>query len=142
MTIWTSLVGNTFITEDNQLIYTDLNVRLPIVNSDSITIANSKAIVQSISRLLKTREGEIPYYRNYGLNLKQFVQKPLTRVTAQAIYDHVRNKIIEYEQRVNIIGAQTEADYDRGIITMVFTLQIKATGEVIQTDVLRVPVAV
>lgn len=128
--------------DQSSLIYTDLNVRLPVVNSTDINIANAKAILQGVTRLLKTQEGEIPYYRNYGLNLKRFIQKPLTEATANEIYDYVRKKIETYEQRVNILNAQTEADFNNGIIYMAFTLQVKSTGEIIQTDMFGVKVLV
>lgn len=128
--------------EDTSLIYTDLNVRLAVVGTDAINIANAKAILQSVSRLLMTQEGEIPYYRNYGLNLRQFVQKPLTQATANEIYDYVRGKIEKYEQRVNVIGANTEADFNNGIIYMQYTLQVKSTGEIIQTDMQGIKVLV
>lgn len=128
--------------DESSLIYTDLNVRLAVVGTDAINIANAKAILQSVSRLFMTQEGEIPYYRNYGLNLKKFIQKPLTKATANEIYDYVRNKIETYEQRVNIIGANTEADFGNGYIYMQFTLQVKSTGEIIQTDALGIQVLV
>ena len=75
-------------------------------------------------------------------HLRKFIQRPLTRATANEIYDYVRGKIETYEQRVNIIGANTEADFDNGIIYMQFTLQVKSTGEIIQTDALGVQVLV
>ena len=120
-------------------IYVDLNVRLPVVNTDAINITNSKAVLQSITRLFATQEGEIPYYRSYGLNLKQFLQRPLTQVTAQEIYNYVRRKIEMYEKRVDVVGANTNADFNNSVIYMSFTLRVKTTGEIIVTDILDVP---
>ena len=128
--------------DSEPLIYTDLNVRLDVVDTNDINIANAKAVLQAVSRLLMTQEGEIPYYRNYGLNLKRYIQRPLTQATANEIYDYVRKKIETYEQRVTVIGAQTDADFMGGYIYMTFTLQVNSTGEINQTDTLGVKVLV
>ena len=63
-------------------IYLDLNVRLDNVdNTDTMTIPDSKAVKQSLWRLLNTKEGEIPYYRSYGLDLEQFCQAHIFSVS-------------------------------------------------------------
>ena len=67
------------ITTAKDYINSDLNVRLPHVSpQDSAVIVDKEAILQSIYRLFETEEGEIPFYRTYGLNLKPYVQMPLT----------------------------------------------------------------
>lgn len=122
-------------------VYSDLNVKLPQVDgSDITTIKDIKAITQSIYRLFKTVQGEIPYYRSYGLNLKQFIQKPLTRSTTADIFDHVKQKILLYEPRANVVQAIASADKDNGIISLKYTISAKSTGELIQLEALNVKV--
>jgi phage baseplate assembly protein W len=122
-------------------VYKDLNVKLSKVdNSDATIITDEKVVVQSIWRLFTTQEGEIPYYRGYGLNLKQFIQKPLTKATVKDIHEHVKNKIGIYESRVEVIQADASADIDNGIITMIYSVKIKSTGQLVTLQALKVPV--
>ena len=68
----------------------DLNVRDPFVtDSTELMLKDTKVVVQSLWRLMMTEEGEIPNFRSYGLDVKQFSQYPLTKATANAIYDYV-----------------------------------------------------
>ena len=122
-------------------IFSDLNVRLPQINdNDQTIITDSQAVVQSAWRLLNTDEGEVPYCRGYGINLKQFLHAPLTKETASNIYDYVKQKITMYEQRVTVLQADVDADMDRGIITMILSLRVNSTGEIVQLPTLSVPV--
>ena len=115
-------------------VFSDLNVRLPEVNnSDTLTIYDSAAVTQSLIRLTKTREGSIPFFRQYGLNLEQFLHLPLTTSTAQDIINHCYDKINTYETRVNIVDSFTSANIDlvNGNITVKIVVQDKTTGELI-----------
>ena len=85
---------------NNGYIFKDLNVRDPYVtDSTDVMIYDSKVIVQSIWRLMNTEEGEIPNFRNYGLNIKQFMQYPLTEETVSSIYNYVKSRIEAFEDR-------------------------------------------
>lgn len=112
-------------------IYLDLNVRLDNVDSsDTMTISDSKAVKQSLWRLLCTKEGEIPYYRGYGLDLEQFCQAPMTKATGQDIHDYIMSKVEKYESRVTLASSpQVEADMDRGTMSFTYHFYVKATGE-------------
>lgn len=124
-------------------VFSDLNVRLSQVDdSDNTIISDKEAVAQSVYRLFSTVEGEIPYYRTYGLNLKQFIQKPLTKSTTADIFDHVKQKIITFEPRAEIVTAVANADRDNGVISLIFTIKVKATNELIQLQSLDVQVAV
>jgi len=122
-------------------VYKDLNVRLPQVDStDTTVVTDSKAVIQSIWRLFTTVEGEIPFYRGYGLNLNQFVQRPLNRATANDIDEYVKNKIKIYEPRVEVIRADATADLDNGIVALTYTVKVKATSQLITLQALKVTV--
>ncbi len=123
-------------------IFLDLNVRDPFVTtSTDLMIEDTKVIVQSVLRLLTTQEGEIPNYRSYGLDVKQFSQYPLTEKTANYIAKYVEGKINTYEKRVNIVESIMDADYDNNAITMTLILRIKSTGEIVKFPALSISVA-
>lgn len=114
-------------------IFLDLNVRDPFVSSSTETmLEDTKVVVQSVWRLLTTEEGEIPNYRNYGLNIKQFSQYPLNKRTANLIYNYVKERLSAFEQRATIIKGILGASYEDGVITMDFYLRVNSTGETVQ----------
>lgn len=124
-------------------VYSDLNVRLNTVDSNDIMIIHdAKAIKQSLYRLLYTEVGEIPFYRNYGLDLKQFVQKPLTPETAQSIFNYVESRIEAFEPRAEIIEAVTDVDWMNSSVIMEYTFRVKTTGEIFSIAPFVVPVGV
>ena len=99
-------------------IFSDLNVRDEFVSdSTSVLIYDTEDIIQSVWRLLNTEEGEIPNYRNYGINVKQFLQYPLAYETIKDIYDYVKGKIETYETRVSVYRANADVDFDNGLIS-------------------------
>ena len=123
-------------------IYLDLNARVPAVTTSlDVMIEDTKVIVQSVLRLITTEEGEIPNYRSYGLNLKQFSQYPLTKQTASMIAKYTEDKVRAYEQRVDILNTLMEADYINSAINMKMVLRIKSTGEIVQLPAIAVNVA-
>lgn len=123
-------------------IYSDLNVRLEnVASSDTMIITDAKAVLQSLTRLLFTEEGEIPYYRSYGLALKKFIQKPMTEATVNQIYSEVENKVRIFEPRAEIISATCDVNMDLGQIYLVFSARVKTTGEVIQLPLLTANVS-
>ena len=127
---------------NNGYIFKDLNVRDEFVTeSTDVMIYDAKVIVQSIWRLMNTEEGEIPNFRNYVLNIKQFMQYPLTEETVDGIYNYVRSRIEAFEDRADIIKADVDVSFEYGYIYMIFYLRIKATGDIIKMPTFTVQVA-
>ena len=114
-------------------IFTDLNVRDEFVTtSKDIMIFDTKVVVQSIWRLINTEVGEIPNFRSYGLNIKQFLQYPLNKETVEPIYNYVKNRVTAFEGRADIIRAEVDVDFNLGTISMEFYLRVKSTGETVK----------
>jgi phage baseplate assembly protein W len=129
------------ILNPNRYVNSDLNVRLPEVNSsDTTVIVDKEAVMQSIYRLFHTQEGEIPYYRGYGINLKQFLQKPLGPMLAQEIKEYIDDKIATYEQRVDVYKVNAASNYVNNSVVLQYYIRIKSTGEIIGLEPLVVPI--
>ena len=129
------------IMNPNRYINSDLNVRLQEVNSqDTAVIVDKEAVMQSIYRLWGTEEGEIPYYRGYGMNLKQFLQKPLGPMLARDIKEYVDGKIEAYEQRVEVYKVNAASDYVNQSVILQYYVRIKTTGEIVGLEPLVVPI--
>ena len=122
-------------------IFADLNVREKFVSDSNDTLLyDTKVVVQSIWRLITTEEGEIPNFRDYGLDVKQFVQHPLTEGTIDTIYNYVKDKVTTFEGRADIISAEVGVDLNNGIIKMEFILRVKSTGETVRLPVWNIQV--
>lgn len=129
------------IMNPNRYINSDLNVRLQEVNSqDTTVIVDKEAVMQSIYRLWGTEEGEIPYYRGYGMNLKQFLHKPLGPMLARDIKEYVDGKIEAYEQRVEVYKVNAASDYVNQSVILQYYVRIKTTGEIVGLEPLVVPI--
>ena len=125
----------------DKYINSDLNVRLQAVNpQDTTVIVDKEAVMQSIYRLWGTEEGEIPYYRGYGMNLKQFLQKPLGPMLASDIKEYVDGKIEAYEQRVEVYKVNAASDYVNQSVILQYYVRIKTTGEIVGLEPLVVPI--
>ena len=71
-------------------IFLDLNTRLSIIEpEDTMVVSDAQAIKQSLWRLFNTKEGEIPYFRGYGIDVEQFCQQPMNQDTAQEINEYI-----------------------------------------------------
>lgn len=110
------------------VVFSDINVRL-FDNTDKLLSTDAQAVFQSIYRLLTTMEGEIPYHRAYGCNLKRFLQYPLTENTANSIFEYCKTKVKEFEERGTLISANAIADYPNNTLKMQLVVQVTATGE-------------
>ena len=114
-------------------IFADLNARDSFVSdSTEILLFDTKVVVQSVWRLITTEEGEVPNFRGYGLNVKQFSQYPLTTETINDIYEYVKGKITTYEGRADVISAEVTTDMANGLIYMAFILRMKSSGETVK----------
>lgn len=125
----------------NKYINSDLNVRLSQVNDKDVTVIVDKdAILQSLYRLFNTEVGEIPNYRGYGLDLKQFIQKPLGKALAQEINEYVSSRINMYEQRVEIYQVNAVSNFETASVILQYYVRIKTTGEIVGLEPLVIPI--
>lgn len=124
-------------------ILVDLNVRLNEVDStDTITITNSFAIKQALIKLLNVQIGSIPYFRAYGVDIKQFLQYPLSESTGTEAYEHIKNQIEQFIKTVTILDNMSSItiDYDAVTIEIVIAVMNNQTGEVIILPAISIPV--
>lgn len=123
-------------------VFSDLNVRDPFVTSSKdVMIYDTKTVVQGVWRLLTTEEGEIPNFRQYGLSIKRFCQYPLTKETIDGIYEYVKSRLENFETRAEIIKADVDVNFEQGIISYVFYLRMRASGEVVKLPLFEVQVS-
>ena len=128
--------------EEGTYIYVDPNARdILVSDSTKAMLYNSKVVVQSVWRLFYTEEGEIPNFRNYGINIRQFLQYPLTDETINAIYEYVKRRVEIFENRAQVIRADVDIDFSTGKIFMIFFLRMLNNGEVVKLPTWTVQVS-
>ena len=121
-------------------IFLDLNARLSIVQpEDTMVVSDAQAVKQSLWRLFNTKEGEIPYFRGYGLDLEKYEQSPINKGTAEEIHDYIMGKVKMYEPRAGLYRApDVVANVDTGFFSFTYHFYVIATGEIIDLPVLHV----
>lgn len=112
-----------------QVVFSDINTRIVRPNEDKFLTTDAEAVFQSLWRLFTTHEGEIPYFRAYGCNLKRFEQLPLTESTADMIFEYLTNKVETWETRGTLESANAKADYNNNALYMQLTVKCNATNE-------------
>lgn len=110
------------------VVFSDLNTRFDTSNLKFLS-KDAQAVIQSIWRLITTEEAEIPYYRDYGCNLKQFEQYPMTEITADEIFEYIKERINKYEPRGELVSSDAIADLTNNTLHMKLYIKVKATGE-------------
>ena len=112
-----------------QVVFSDINTRIVRPTEDKFLTTDAEAVFQSMWRLFTTHEGEIPYFRAYGCNLKRFEQLPLTESTADMIFEYLTNKVETWETRGTLESANAKADYNNNALYMQLTVKCNATNE-------------
>ena len=112
-----------------KVVFSDINTRIIKPKEDRFLTTDAEAVFQSLWRLFTTVEGEIPYFRVYGCNLKRFEQLPLTEATADRIFEYLVNKVQRWEQRGTLVSANAKADYKNNTLFLQLTVMCNATGE-------------
>lgn len=84
------------------------------LNQDIIALKNESAIARSIRNIVFTLPGEKFFNSNFGSKLSRSLFENIDEISASIIRDEIKNSIINYEPRVNLINVKTYPDYDNG----------------------------
>lgn len=84
------------------------------LNQDIIALKNESAIAHSIRNIVFTLPGEKFFNSNFGSKLSRSLFENIDEISASIIRDEIKNSIINYEPRVNLINVKTYPDYDNG----------------------------
>ena len=82
------------------------------LNSDLIAIKNETAIARSIKNIVFTVPGEKFFTPNFGSNVRRMLFENIDEIAASNIRDEIRQSIINYEPRVELIDVSAIPDYD------------------------------
>lgn len=80
--------------------------RLRLNESDTV-----QAVLQQVAALLATRRGEVPFYREFGLEQK-FLDKPLN-IARPLLYLEVKEAIERFVPQAELVSVEITADESR-----------------------------
>lgn len=114
-------------------VYSDLDFDFILnSNKDIDLIYDGDAIKQSIRNIILTLIGERTRYQQpeFGSRIYSFLGEKVNNVIALEIADEIENAIINYEERVEIINVDSEADVEKQI----YKLKIQYKNKSINLD--------
>lgn len=94
------------------------------LNYDLISLKNESAISRSIRNIVFTLPGEKFFDPDFGSRVSRSLFENVDEISASIIRDEIRNSIINYEPRVELIDVQTKPDYDNGEFNVTIVYRI------------------
>jgi len=94
------------------------------LNSDLIALRNENAIARSVRNIVFTLPGEKFFDENFGSNISRTLFENVDDITASIIVDEIRQSIINYEPRVQLIDVQAFPDYDNNSFDVTIIYEI------------------
>ena len=82
------------------------------VTDDLVTVKDKVAIAQSISNLLQTNNGERPFNPDLGSGIRELLFEQADWGTAAAISGRVRECLVKYEPRINVLTVNADPDFN------------------------------
>lgn len=82
-----------------------------------------RSILQNIQTIMKTRQGSVPMYREFGLPMR-FIDKPIN-IAQQICYVEVREAIGSFEPRAEVVDIDfDESNAGAGVLIPVVEVRI------------------
>lgn len=81
-----------------------------------------KSILQNISILLRTFRGEVPLFRDFGLQMS-FLDRPIS-VAAPIMVAEIKEAIMKFEPRAELVSVEFQKQDPSGILLPVVEVRI------------------
>jgi phage baseplate assembly protein W len=94
------------------------------LNFDLIALKNESAIARSVRNIVFTLPGEKFFDQDFGSRVSRSLFENVDEISASIIRDEIRNSIINYESRVELIDVKTKPDYDNGAFDVTIVYRI------------------
>ena len=94
------------------------------LNYDLIALKNETAIARSIRNLIFTYPGEVFFNDNLGSRVSRSLFENIDDITASIIKDEIKNTIINYEPRVQLIEVIVSPNYENNEFNVTINYRI------------------
>ena len=99
------------------------------LNSDLIGLKNENAIARSVRNIVFTLPGEKFFNEDFGSRISASLFENIDRISAAEIVDEIRQSIINYEPRVDLLDVQAFPNFDNN------QFDVRIVYEIIGADV-------
>ena len=82
------------------------------LNNDLIGLKNENAIARSVRNIVFTLPGEKFFDEDFGSNISQSLFENIDEISAAEIVDEIRQSLINYEPRINLLNIQAFPNFD------------------------------
>ena len=96
------------------------------LNDDLIGLKNTSAIARSLKNIVFTQPGEKFFNPDFGSRISESLFENVDNVSALAIEDEIRNSIINFEPRVNLLNVSVNPNEDDNEMNVI--IQYEVTG--------------
>lgn len=107
---------------------------------DLVKVTNEQAVINSIKKILKTNNFEVPYAAYFGANINRYLFEPFTPITEMEIKNEIRFAIENFEPRAQILDLVVNGRPDDNAldITLTFSIINSSTPVTVTTTLIRV----
>ena len=99
------------------------------LNSDLIGLKNENAIARSVRNIVFTLPGEKFFDEDFGSRISASLFENIDEISAAEIIDEIRQSIINYEPRVDLLDVQAFPNFDNN------QFDVRIVYEIIGADV-------
>jgi phage baseplate assembly protein W len=87
------------------------------------------SVKQSVLNIIKTNHGEKVFQPLFGANLRQYLFENMTDIVAHAIFDSIKDAILNFEPRVKVLNIKIKDLADQNRIKITLEAQMISTSE-------------
>ena len=94
------------------------------LNFDLIGLKNENAIARSVRNIVFTLPGEKFFDEDFGSRISASLFENIDDISANIINDEIRQSIINYEPRVNLLDVITNPNFDNNAFDVIIIYEI------------------
>ena len=94
------------------------------LNSDLIGLKNENAIARSVRNIVFTLPGEKFFDENFGSRISASLFENIDDISAAEIVDEIRQSLINYEPRVNLLEVKAFPNFDNNQFDILIVYEI------------------
>ena len=94
------------------------------LNSDLIGLKNENAIARSVRNIVFTLPGEKFFDEDFGSSISQSLFENIDEISAAEIVDEIRQSIVNYEPRVDLLDVQAFPNFDNNQFDVLIVYEI------------------
>ena len=102
---------------------------------DTSSIVDAEALFQYIQNVLGIYKGEIPFKRNFGCNIEEYLFEPYSFINLKFIESEVRRAIANDIPFVSLEDINGEFNHENGEYKIHITVRVPFTDKVLTTSV-------